>query len=52
MSQTSNNRIISVYDLCCCVLPQCECLHAYSAGSPITTVFSTDIGSLNCNWLT
>jgi len=36
--QTSNNRVISLGDLYCCLLPQCEALCTCHLGFPIATV--------------
>ena len=27
VARTTSNRVIMAYDLCCCLLPQCEDLH-------------------------
>jgi len=35
---TSNNRVISLGDVYCCLLPQCEALHTCCWGVPIATV--------------
>jgi len=36
--QTSSNRVILLVDLCCCLLQQCEALHACCSGFPIVTI--------------
>jgi len=37
VARTSNNRMIMVCDLYCCLLPQCEALHTRCSGFPIAT---------------
>ena len=39
---TSNNRVISLGKLCCCLLPQCKALCTCCSGFPITTKWCCD----------
>ena len=41
VARTSNNRVIAVHDLCCCLLAQCEALRTCRSGFPIATVYRT-----------
>jgi len=41
-SQTSRNRMSTAWDLYCCLLPQCEALHACRLGFPITAKWCLD----------
>jgi len=36
VAQRSNNRMMTSCDLYCCLLPQCEALHAWHLSIPIT----------------
>jgi len=40
--RTSNNRVISLGDLYCCLLPQCEALRTCCSGFPIATKWCCD----------
>jgi len=38
VARTSNNRVIAVHDLYCCLLPQCEALHTCHSSFPIAAL--------------
>jgi len=38
VARTSNNRVISLGDLYCCLLPRCEALRICRSGFPIATL--------------
>jgi len=38
VARTSNNKVISLGDLYCCLLPRCEALRTCRSGFPIATV--------------
>jgi len=52
MSWTSNNGLIAVHDLYCCLMTQCEALHTCCSGFPITTQWYCSQIKLNFHFRT
>ena len=42
VAQTSRNRMNTSWDICCCLLPQCEALRTCCSASPISTWWCFD----------
>ena len=42
VSRTSRNTLSTTWDLCCCLLPQCEALRTFCSAFPITTKWCFD----------
>ena len=46
VARTSNNRVISLGELYCCFLPQCEALRTCRSGFPIATELNVICGQI------